>query len=217
MNILVVGSGGREHALVWKLAQSAHQPKLYAAPGNPGMRSLATLVPVAADDIEGLLCFAREQKIDLAVVGPEAPLMLGIADRFRAAGLRIFGPNRAAAHLEGSKAFAKEVMARAGIPTARHATFTDVAEARAYVERQGAPIVIKADGLAAGKGVTVAQTLPEALHALETIMEQRLYGAAGDVVVIEEYLEGDELSVMALVAGESYQFARGSLRRCWRN
>ncbi|HEY7123623.1 MAG TPA: phosphoribosylamine--glycine ligase [Ktedonobacterales bacterium] len=205
MKILVVGSGGREHALVWKLAQSAHRPHLYAAPGNPGMRSLATLVPVAADDIEGLLSFAREQKIDLTVVGPEVPLMLGIADRFRAAGLRIFGPNRAAAQLEGSKAFAKEVMRRAGIPTAHHATFTDLSAARAYVQREGAPIVIKANGLAAGKGVTVAPTLPEARQALETSMEQRLYGAAGDVVVIEEYLEGDELSVMALVAGERCQ------------
>jgi phosphoribosylamine--glycine ligase len=205
MNILVVGSGGREHALVWKLAQSAHRPTLYAAPGNPGMRPLATLVPIAADDVEGLLAFARAQKIDLAIVGPEAPLMLGIADRFRAAGLRIFGPNRAAAQLEGSKAFAKDLMGRARIPTAQHRTFTDVSAARAYVQRQGVPIVIKADGLAAGKGVTVARTLPEARAALETVMEQRLYGAAGDTVVIEEYLEGDELSVMALVAGERYQ------------
>jgi phosphoribosylamine--glycine ligase len=205
MKILVVGTGGREHALVWKLAQSAHQPRLYVAPGNPGMRPLATLVPDAADGIEGVLRFALEQQIDLTVVGPEAPLMLGIADRFRAAGLRIFGPTRAAAQLEGSKAFAKELMGRAGIPTARHATFTDVSAARAYAQQQGAPIVIKADGLAAGKGVTVAQTLPEALRALDTVMEQRVYGAAGDAVVIEEYLEGDELSVMALVAGESYQ------------
>ncbi len=205
MKILVVGSGGREHALVWKLAQSAHKPTLYAAPGNPGMRPLATLVPCAADGIEGVLRFALEQQIDLTVVGPEAPLMLGIADRFRAAGLRIFGPSRAAAHLEGSKAFAKDMMGRAGIPTARHQTFTDVSAARAYVQQQGVPIVIKADGLAAGKGVTVAQTLPEALHALETLMEQRVYGSAGDVVVVEEYLEGDELSVMGLVAGERYQ------------
>lgn len=214
MNILVVGSGGREHALVWKLAQSQHQPRIFAAPGNPGMRlsslttgerPLATLVPIAADDIEGLLAFAREQHIDLTIVGPEAPLMLGIADRFRSAGMRVFGPQRAAAQLEGSKAFAKEVMKRAGIPTARHATFSDVAAARTYVEQQGAPIVIKADGLAAGKGVTVAKTVLEALRAPEEMMERRIFGEAGDRVVIEEFLAGDELSVMALVAGDSYQ------------
>jgi len=227
MNILVVGSGGREHALVWKLAQSPHQPRLYAAPGNPGMtayraqpargqktsyrleypqpeeQALATLVPVAADDVERLLLFAQEQHIDLTIVGPEAPLMLGIADRFRTAGLRICGPDRAAARLEGSKAFAKELMVRAGIPTAQHRIFTDVAAARSYVERQGAPIVIKADGLAAGKGVTVAHSVPEALEALENIMERRIFGPAGSTVVIEEYLDGNELSVMAFVAGDT--------------
>jgi phosphoribosylamine--glycine ligase len=247
MNILVIGSGGREHALVWKLAQSRHRPHIYAAPGNPGMNlpppaplplregggqrpgtaaiplcpsvpSASSVVqsssegdmpcvcvPIRADDINGLLVFAQAQRIDLTIVGPEAPLMLGGADRFRAAGLRVCGPDRAAAQLEGSKAFAKELMGRAGIPTARHATFDDVAAARAYVERHGAPIVIKADGLAAGKGVTAARTLTEALQALEDTMERRVFGAAGDAVVIEEYLDGDELSVMALVAGDTYR------------
>jgi phosphoribosylamine--glycine ligase len=214
MKILLIGGGAREHALAWKLAQSRHQPALSVAPGNPGIGRAqphaaapvpATRVALAADDLEGLVAFARAESIDLAVVGPEAPLTLGLADRLRAAGVRVCGPGQAGARLEGSKAFAKEVMARAGIPTARHATFSDVAAARAYVERRGAPVVVKTDGLAAGKGVTVARTLPEALEALELAMERRVFGAAGGTVVIEDVLEGDELSVMAFVADGAYR------------
>jgi phosphoribosylamine--glycine ligase len=219
MNILIIGGGAREHALAWKLAQSPHRPRLYVAPGNPGIVRAqphaapeapdapvpASSVALAADDLDGLVAFARAQRIDLAVVGPEAPLTLGLADRLRAAGVRVCGPGQAGARLEGSKAFAKEVMARAGIPTARHATFSDCASARAYVERHGAPVVIKTDGLAAGKGVTVAQTLPEALEALEQAMERRVFGAAGGTVVIEDELIGDELSVMAFVADDTYR------------
>jgi len=210
-NILVVGSGAREHALVWKLAQSSHNPRIYAAPGNPGMGTPQSVgpaptecAPIAADDGATLLQFAREREIDLVIVGPEAPLARGLADDLRAAGRRVFGPGRAGARLEASKAFAKEVMARANIPTAHHVTFTDLAAARAYVERRGAPIVVKADGLAAGKGVTVALTLEEAQQALEDAMERRVFSDAGAVVVIEDYLEGAELSVMALLSGETY-------------
>jgi phosphoribosylamine--glycine ligase len=211
-NILVVGSGGREHALVWKLAQSSHNPRIYAAPGNPGMATPwsagpapAECAPIAADDGAALLQFAREREIDLVIVGPEAPLARGLADDLRAAGIRVFGPGRAGARLEASKAFAKEVMARAKVPTAHYVTFTDLGAARAYVERRGAPIVVKADGLAAGKGVTVAITLEEAQQALDDAMERRVFGDAGAVVVLEEYLEGAELSVMALLSGETYR------------
>jgi phosphoribosylamine--glycine ligase len=204
-NILVVGSGAREHALVWKLAHSAQGPRLFAAPGNPGMAGLAECVAVAADDNVSLLQFARERKIELVVVGPEAPLAHGLADDLRVAGIRVFGPGRAGAQLEASKAFAKELMGRAGIPTARYATFSDLAAARAYVERHGAPLVIKANGLAAGKGVTVAKTLAVAQQALNDAMERRIFGEAGDTVVIEDCLEGAELSVMALLSGETYR------------
>ncbi|HEV2235211.1 MAG TPA: phosphoribosylamine--glycine ligase [Ktedonobacterales bacterium] len=215
MKILIIGGGAREHALAWKLAQSRHQPALYVAPGNPGVARAqphaavptppATCVALAADDLEGLAAFARAEAIDLAVVGPEAPLTLGLADRLRAAGVRVCGPGQAGARLEGSKSFAKDLMARAGIPTARHASFSDGAAARAYVERHGAPVVIKTDGLAAGKGVTVAHTLPDALDALEQAMERRAFGDAGATVVIEDYLDGDELSVMAFVADGTYR------------
>jgi phosphoribosylamine---glycine ligase len=213
MKILIIGGGAREHALAWKLAQSRHQPALYVAPGNPGIVRAqphsapdpVTCVPLAADDLDGLVAFAQTEAIDLAVVGPEAPLTLGLADRLRAAGVRVCGPGQAGARLEGSKAFAKEVMARAGIPTAHHATFSEVGAARAYVERHGAPVVIKTDGLAAGKGVTVARTLSQALEALELAMERRVFGAAGDTVVIEDVLEGDELSVMAFVADGAFR------------
>jgi phosphoribosylamine---glycine ligase len=216
MNILIIGGGAREHAIAWKLAQSPHRPRLYVAPGNPGIAraqphvqpdvlASASTVALAADDLDGLVAFARAQAIDLAVVGPEAPLTLGLADRLRAAGVRVCGPGQAGARLEGSKAFAKEVMARAGIPTARHAAFNEFAAARAYVERHGAPVVIKTDGLAAGKGVTVAHTLPDALAALEQAMERRVFGAAGATVVVEDYLDGDELSVMAFVADDTYR------------
>jgi phosphoribosylamine--glycine ligase len=211
-NVLVVGSGAREHALVWKLAQSAHRPRVYAAPGNPGMAlsqldgtGLAECIPIAADDDAALVQFARERQIDLVIVGPETPLARGLADDLRAAGIMAFGPGRAGARLEASKSFAKEVMARATIPTAHHQTFTDLAAARAYVERHGAPVVVKADGLAAGKGVTVARTLAEARRALGDALERRVFGDAGGAVVIEDYLEGAELSVMALLSGATYR------------
>jgi phosphoribosylamine---glycine ligase len=220
-NILVVGGGAREHALAWALGQSPQRPRVYVAPGNPGVDGAwlgareavqggidaprASRVDIAPDDVEALFAYARAQQIDLTVVGPEAPLMLGLADRFRASGLRVVGPNRAAARLEGSKAFAKEMMARAGIPTARHETFSEVAAARAYVERHGAPVVVKADGIAAGKGVVVAYSVADAMDAVDAIMERRIFAAAGDTVVIEEYLEGDELSVMAFVSGDTYR------------
>jgi phosphoribosylamine--glycine ligase len=211
-NVLVVGSGAREHALVWKLARSAQHSHIYAAPGNPGIGAaqpggpaLATCVPIAADDDAALLQFARERQIDLVIIGPEAPLARGLADDLRAAGIAVFGPGRAGARLEASKHFAKELMGRAGIPTARYETFTDLVSARAYVERHGAPVVVKADGLAAGKGVTVARTLTVAQQALDDAMERRLFGDAGSAVVIEDYLEGAELSVMALLSGETYR------------
>jgi phosphoribosylamine--glycine ligase len=204
-NVLVVGSGAREHALVWKLAQSHHHPHIYAAPGNPGMAALAECVALAPADDAALLQFARERQIDLVIVGPEAPLAHGLADDLRAAGMAVFGPGRVGAQLEASKAFAKEMMARANIPTAHHATFTELTAAHAYVERRGMPIVVKADGLAAGKGVTVTQTLAEAHQALDDAMERRVFGEAGSVVVIEDYLEGAELSVMALLSGDSYR------------
>jgi len=205
VNVLVVGGGAREHALVWKLAQSRHHLRIYVAPGNPGMVALAECVPVAADDEVALLHIARERQIDLVVVGPEAPLARGLADDLRAAGCAVLGPGRAGAQLEASKSFAKIVMARANIPTARHATFTELATAHEYIERQGAPVVVKADGLAAGKGVTVAKTLAEAHHALDDALERRIFGEAGSAVVIEEFLEGAELSVMALLSGETYR------------
>jgi phosphoribosylamine--glycine ligase len=203
-NILVVGSGAREHALVWKLAQSHHHPRLYAAPGNPGMTALAGCIPIAADDDVALLQFARERGIDLVVVGPEAPLARGLADVLRAAGIPVFGPGRAGAQLESSKLFAKKVMQSAGVPTANYVACATHTSARDYVERHGAPIVIKADGLAAGKGVTVAKTLAEARQALDDVMERRVFGDAGNIVVIEDCLEGAEVSVMAFVCGETY-------------
>jgi phosphoribosylamine--glycine ligase len=204
-NVLVVGSGAREHALVWKLAQSHQQPRIYAAPGNPGIARRAECVAVAADDDAALVQLASDRRIDLVIVGPEAPLARGLAGDLRAAGIAVFGPGRAGARLEASKAFAKEIMERAGIPTAHHETFSDLAAAHTYIERHGAPVVVKADGLAAGKGVTVALTLEEARSALDDAMERRVFGDAGGVVVIEDYLEGAELSVMALLSGETYR------------
>ncbi|NNU85014.1 phosphoribosylamine--glycine ligase [Geobacillus sp. BMUD] len=202
MNVLVIGRGGREHAIAWKAAQSPLVGKLYAAPGNPGMRDVAELVGIDELNIEALVQFAKERAIDLTIVGPEAPLASGIVDRFMAEGLRIFGPSQAAALIEGSKAFAKELMKKYGIPTADHAAFTSYEEAKAYIEQKGAPIVIKADGLAAGKGVTIAQTVEEALAAAKAALVDRQFGTAGSQVVIEEYLEGEEFSFMAFVNGE---------------
>ncbi len=203
MKVLVVGGGGREHALVWKIAQSPLVTKLYCAPGNPGIAELAECVHIAADEIDALRDFASAEKIDLTVVGPEVPLTMGIVDSFKAAGLEIFGPSKAAARIEGSKGFSKDLMARHGIPTAAYRSFTDHAAAAAYVREQGAPIVIKADGLAAGKGVVVAMTLEEALTAIDDIMQDKVFGAAGASVVIEEFMEGEEASFFAFTDGKN--------------
>ncbi|MDH4163042.1 MAG: phosphoribosylamine--glycine ligase [Nitrospirota bacterium] len=203
MNILVVGGGGREHALVWKLSQSPRVGKIYAAPGNAGMAQLAECVPVSSEDLAGLLNFAKSRKIDLTVVGPEGPLSLGIVDEFRKAGLRIFGPARSAAEIEANKAFTKDLMKKYGIPSAEYGSFTDRGQAEAYIRRQGAPIVVKAAGLAAGKGVIVAETVEEALDAVDLIMGKKAFGAAGDVVVVEECLLGEEASFMAFTDGKT--------------
>ncbi len=203
MNVLVVGGGGREHALVWKVSQSPKVDKIYAAPGNAGMARLAECVPVKADDIAGLLSFAREKKIDLTIVGPEGPLSQGIVDEFSRAGLRIFGPDKKAAEIEGSKTFAKDLMNKYHIPSAEYRVFTDRAAAAAYAQEKGAPIVIKADGLAAGKGVVVAETADEAIAALDLIMTKKAFGPAGDRVVIEECLRGEEASFMAFTDGRT--------------
>ncbi|BCR03926.1 phosphoribosylamine--glycine ligase [Desulfuromonas versatilis] len=203
MKILVVGGGGREHALVWKIAQSPLVDKVYCAPGNPGIAGLAECVAIAADDIDGLLAFAREMAIELTVVGPEVPLTLGIVDRFQAAGLEIFGPSQAAARIEGSKGFSKDLMAKYGIPTAAYRSFTDRDAAVAYIREQGAPIVVKADGLAAGKGVIVAMTEEQAVAAVNEIMVDAVFGSAGASVVIEEFMEGEEASFFAFTDGKN--------------
>jgi phosphoribosylamine--glycine ligase len=205
--VLVIGSGGREHALVWKLAQSPSINKIYAAPGNPGLGGMAQCVPIKADDIEGLLEFARENEIDLTVVGPEAPLVKGIADRFRQSGLAIFGPTAAAARLEGSKVFSKNLFKKYGIPTARYEVFDNVESACAYARSYtdaGLPVVIKADGLAAGKGVVVAANQAEAEEAIGSIMQDKSFGESGDQVVIEECLIGEELSFFAISDGVDF-------------
>ena len=201
MNVLVIGSGGREHALAWKLAQSTRVPKVYVAPGNAGTARDPALVNVPATAIADLVDFAREREIGLTVVGPEAPLAAGVVDAFRAAGLPIFGPTKAAAQLESSKDYAKSFMTRHRIPTARHRTFADAAEAHAYVEREGAPIVIKADGLAAGKGVVVAATAAEAHAAIDAMLVDSAFAEAGARVVIEEFLAGEEASFIVMVDG----------------
>jgi len=199
MKILVIGGGGREHALAWKLAQSEHCTKLYAAPGNPGIAQVAQCVPIGAEDIDGLLKFAKEEQIGLTVVGPERPLIAGIVDRFRKAGLRIFGPAQAAAQIEGSKAWAKAVMIHFAVPTAEYHMFTRMAEALRYVDNHEEPLVVKASGEAAGKGVFVCRDQAEARKAIEIIMHDRAFGASGDTVVIEERLVGEEASILALV------------------
>jgi phosphoribosylamine--glycine ligase len=201
MDLLVIGGGGREHALVWKFRQSSLAGKIYCAPGNPGIAELAECVPLRVNQVTELRDWAREHRIGLTVVGPEEPLTLGIVDAFEAVGLPIFGPNRQSAQLEGSKAFAKAAMERFGIPTAAYAEFTDLEDARRYVREQGAPIVIKADGLAAGKGVTVAETLEDAEQALEDALGRRLFGEAGARVVVEECLRGEEMTLLAFVDG----------------
>ncbi len=203
MKVLVVGGGGREHALCWAIARSPLLTTLWCAPGNAGIAAVAECVPVGAEDVAGLLAFAKARAVDLVVVGPEAPLTLGLADALAEAGIKVFGPSRAAAALEGSKTFTKQVADAAGVPTAAWARFEDAAAARAYVRERGAPIVVKADGLAAGKGVVVAATVEEAEAAIADIMESRIHGAAGASVVIEECLMGEEVSFFALCDGET--------------
>ena len=203
MKVLVVGSGGREHALSWKLAASPLVGKLYCAPGNAGIAEVAECVALAADDIDGLVDFARRTDIDFVVVGPEAPLVGGLVDRLEGVGIKAFGPSAAGAALEGSKGFMKDICARHNIPTAGYGRFSDADAARAYVALKGAPIVVKADGLAAGKGVTVAQTVEEALAAIDEILVAGRFGRAGAELVIEEFMEGEEASFFALVDGET--------------
>ena len=203
MKILVVGSGGREHAMVWKLAQSSRMPTLYCAPGNAGIESLATCVPIKADDLAGLKAFVQSKKIDLTIVGPEAPLALGIVDEFRKSGLKIFGPTKGAARIEASKVFSKEIMASAKILTAKAQSFDRVASALAYLNQHELPVVVKADGLAQGKGVIVATTREEAKHAVRDSMEHARFGQAGQRVLIEQYLDGEELTIMAFTDGRT--------------
>ncbi|MCY3639026.1 MAG: phosphoribosylamine--glycine ligase [Chloroflexi bacterium] len=202
MNVLVVGNGAREHAIAWKFSQSSSVGRLYVAPGNAGTHFIATNVPIGAEDIPALINFASNNAIDLTVVGPEAPLAAGIVDSFTASGLPVFGPTQAAARIEGSKSFAKTLMADCSIPTAASETFTDFERASAYLDTCPIPIVVKADGLAAGKGVTVAQTREQAQDAVRESMLDRAFGDAGDRVLIEECLEGQEVSVFAFVDGE---------------
>lgn len=203
MQVLVIGGGGREHTLVWKLAQSKKVTKLYAAPGNPGMKDLAECVDLDIADLDGLADWAEKHAIDLTVVGPEAPLVAGIVDVFKARGLTIFGPSAKAAEIEGSKIFSKELMEKYGVPTAFFKVCDNLADARAFVEEKGAPIVIKADGLAAGKGVVVAMTKDEALAALDEMMGAHKFGSAGNRVVIEEFMEGEEASLLAFTDGKT--------------
>ena len=205
MNILVIGGGGREHALAWKVAQSPKVGKIFVVPGNAGTarEKKCENVAVQAEDVDGLLKFAQDNKVELTIVGPEAPLVLGIVDRFRVAGLRCFGPTRAAAQLEGSKAFTKDFLDRHNIPTAAYGNFTDIDAAIAYIEVCGAPIVVKADGLAAGKGVVVAQTIAEAVAAVRDMLGGNAFGEAGQRVVVEEFLEGEEASFIVMADGRN--------------
>jgi phosphoribosylamine--glycine ligase len=203
MKILVVGSGGREHALAWAIRRSPLCEALYCAPGNAGIKEIATLVPIGAEDVDALETFAREEKIDLVVVGPEGPLVAGLVDRLDAAGIKAFGPSAAAARLEGSKGFMKDMVAKAGIPTAAYGRFTDADSAKDFIRKNGAPIVVKTDGLAAGKGVVVAMTEEEALAAVDQMMTGKQFGAAGDELVIESFLTGEEASFFAIIDGKT--------------
>ena len=201
MKVLVIGSGGREHALVWKLVNSPSVDKVYCAPGNPGIAQLAQCVSISIDDHEGLADFVRRQGIDLTVVGPEIPLVNGISDYFSSQGLPLFGPTKAAAQLEGSKSFCKDLLAKYNIPTAKYALFTEAEQAKEYIRLQGVPIVIKADGLAAGKGVVVAMDLGEALQAVDSMMGDKIFGEAGSRLVVEEFMHGEEASLLAFTDG----------------
>jgi phosphoribosylamine--glycine ligase len=204
MKVLIVGSGGREHALAWKVSQSAKVEKVFVAPGNPGTAREPSIknIAIAAEDISALLAFAQQEHIDLTIIGPETPLVMGIVDRFQQAGLKCFGPTAKAAQLEGSKTFCKDFMSRHGIPTAAYQSFTDKDLAIAYIQQQGAPIVVKADGLAAGKGVIVAQTEQEAINAVEDMLSGNAFGEAGSRVVIEEFLQGEEASFIVIADGQ---------------
>jgi phosphoribosylamine--glycine ligase len=203
MKVLVIGGGGREHALVWKISQSPLVTKIYCAPGNPGTATLAENVPITVDQLDKLLAFAYETKIDLTVVGPEQPLSLGIVDLFEAHGLKVFGPSKEAAFIEGSKAFSKDLMHKYKIPTAAYGVFTDLEDAVAFINRTGVPIVVKADGLAAGKGVIIAQTKDEAVDAVRDMLCGNAFGAAGSRVVIEEFLTGEEASFLVITDGKN--------------
>ena len=203
MKILVVGSGGREHALCWAIRRSPLCETLYCAPGNAGIKEMATLVPIGAEDVEALEKFARDQKIDLVVVGPEGPLVSGLVDRLDDAGIKAFGPSAAAARLEGSKGFMKDMVAKAGIPTASYGRFTDAESAKDFIRKNGAPIVVKTDGLAAGKGVVVAMSEAEALTAVDQMMTGKQFGSAGDELVIESFLSGEEASFFAIIDGKT--------------
>lgn len=203
MKVLVIGGGGREHALVWKLKQSPLVEKVFCAPGNAGIAGEAQVVPIDASDIKALAGFAEREKIDLTCVGPELPLTLGVVDAFQEAGLRIFGASRAAAEIEGSKVFTKDLLRKYRIPTGDYEVFEDPGEARAWIRKTGAPIVVKADGLAAGKGAIVCQTIEEAEEAVGLIMEKRAFGTAGDRVIIEEFLIGEEASFLAFTDGKT--------------
>ncbi|MFP9462513.1 phosphoribosylamine--glycine ligase [Pectobacterium brasiliense] len=205
MNILVIGNGGREHALAWKASQSPLAKRVYVAPGNAGtaLEPALTNVDIAATDIPALVAFAQENHIDLTIVGPETPLVIGVVDAFQSAGLKIFGPTQGAAQLEGSKAFTKDFLARHNIPSAEYQNFTEVEPALAYVRSKGAPIVIKADGLAAGKGVIVAMTLQEAENAIQDMLAGNAFGDAGHRIVVEEFLDGEEASFIVMVDGKN--------------
>jgi phosphoribosylamine---glycine ligase len=203
MKILVVGSGGREHALAWKIAASSLVDKLYFAPGNPGVGGIAECVNIAAEDIAGMVRFAREQKIDLAVIGPETPLVMGIVDAFEASGLKAFGPSAKGAEIEGSKVFAKKLMYRHAIPTATFRVFDNAAEAHKYVDATPGPLVVKADGLAAGKGVIVTSSPEEAHQGVDLIMTEKQFGKAGERIIIEERLTGPEASILAFTDGRT--------------
>lgn len=203
MKVLVIGSGGREHALCWKIRQSQKVRKIFCAPGNAGISRIAECINIKADSLEDLIEFARYESIDLTVVGPEAPLTSGIVDLFQKEGLKVFGPAQSAAELEGSKAFAKNLMRKYGIPTAEYKTFSSFLEAENYIRLKGAPIVVKADGLAAGKGVIIAETVQDAIDAVRMMMKDKIFGSAGKKVVIEECLKGEEASFLAFTDGET--------------
>ena len=203
MKVLVVGGGGREHTIIWKLTQSSRITKLYCAPGNGGISKLAECVPIKAIDIEKMVSFAKQENIDLVMVAPDDPLALGMVDAMEAAGIRAFGPVKAAAILEGSKAFSKDLMYKYNIPTAGYKVFTNSDEAIAYLKAGKIPVVVKADGLALGKGVIIAQTLQEAIDAVNSIMNDKVFGEAGSKVVIEEFIEGPEVSILAFTDGKT--------------